>query len=113
MSWVGFEPTILAFERAKAVHVLDGVATVIGKCEDLELQRMKEDLLSHLSLVRALPLKAILTSHNPTRLHISKPSNPHFSIFSPAQEQNIVTRRLKVGFGDSTGTQRSPKMRDA
>jgi hypothetical protein len=29
MSWVGFEPTILAFERAKSVHALDRAATVI------------------------------------------------------------------------------------
>jgi hypothetical protein len=27
---VGFEPTILGFERAKTVHVLDRAATVIG-----------------------------------------------------------------------------------
>jgi hypothetical protein len=30
MPWVGFEPTIPVFERAKAVHVLDREATVIG-----------------------------------------------------------------------------------
>jgi hypothetical protein len=30
MPWVGFEPTILACERARAVHTLDSVATVIG-----------------------------------------------------------------------------------
>jgi hypothetical protein len=28
--WVGFEPTIQAFERAKTVHALDHAATVIG-----------------------------------------------------------------------------------
>jgi hypothetical protein len=27
---VGFEPTILEFERAKTVHVLDRAATVMG-----------------------------------------------------------------------------------
>jgi hypothetical protein len=31
MPWVGFEPTIPAFERAKTVHALDHAATVIGK----------------------------------------------------------------------------------
>jgi FAD synthase len=31
MSRVGFEPTIPAFERAKAVHALDRAATVIDK----------------------------------------------------------------------------------
>jgi hypothetical protein len=31
MSCVGFEATITAFERAKTVHALDHVATVIGK----------------------------------------------------------------------------------
>jgi hypothetical protein len=30
MSWVGFEPTIPAFERAKTFHALDRAATVIG-----------------------------------------------------------------------------------
>jgi hypothetical protein len=30
MPWVGFEPTIPAFERAKTVHVLDRAATVFG-----------------------------------------------------------------------------------
>jgi hypothetical protein len=30
MPWVGFEPTIPAFERAKAVHALDRAANVIG-----------------------------------------------------------------------------------
>jgi hypothetical protein len=31
MPWVGFEPTIPAFERAKTVHALDRAATVIGR----------------------------------------------------------------------------------
>jgi hypothetical protein len=30
MSWVGFEPTIPVFERAKTVHALDRTATVTG-----------------------------------------------------------------------------------
>jgi hypothetical protein len=30
MPWVGFEPTILVFERTKKVHALDRAATVIG-----------------------------------------------------------------------------------
>jgi hypothetical protein len=30
MPWVGFEPTIPAFERAKTVHASDHAATVIG-----------------------------------------------------------------------------------
>jgi hypothetical protein len=32
MLWVGFEPTIPAFKRAKAFHALDREATVIGRC---------------------------------------------------------------------------------
>jgi hypothetical protein len=31
MPWLGFEPTIPVFERAKTVHALDRAATVIGK----------------------------------------------------------------------------------
>jgi hypothetical protein len=30
MPWVGFKPTIPAFELAKKVHALDRTATVIG-----------------------------------------------------------------------------------
>jgi hypothetical protein len=30
MPWVGFEPTIPAFERAKTVHALDRAVIVIG-----------------------------------------------------------------------------------
>jgi hypothetical protein len=30
MPWVGFEPTIPAFEPATTVHILDRSATVIG-----------------------------------------------------------------------------------
>jgi hypothetical protein len=30
MLWVGFELTILAFERAKTIHALDRTTTVIG-----------------------------------------------------------------------------------
>jgi hypothetical protein len=30
MPQVGFEPTVLVFERAKTVHALDRVVTVIG-----------------------------------------------------------------------------------
>jgi hypothetical protein len=34
MSWVGFEPTITASERAKTVHALDRTATVIGRVNE-------------------------------------------------------------------------------
>jgi hypothetical protein len=33
MPWVGFEPTISAFERAKTVHAIDRAATVIGSIQ--------------------------------------------------------------------------------
>jgi hypothetical protein len=33
MHWVGFEPTIPVFERAKTIHALDRVAIVIGSYE--------------------------------------------------------------------------------
>jgi hypothetical protein len=35
MPRVGFQPTIPAFERAKTVHALDCVATVIGILQSL------------------------------------------------------------------------------
>jgi hypothetical protein len=37
MPWVGFEPKIPAFERAKRVHALDRAATVIGFLKDYEI----------------------------------------------------------------------------
>jgi hypothetical protein len=38
MPWVGFEPTIQAFERAKTVHNLDREDTVIGKTRVLQVE---------------------------------------------------------------------------
>jgi hypothetical protein len=35
MPWAGFESTIPEFERAKTVHDLERVSTVIGLCRDL------------------------------------------------------------------------------
>jgi hypothetical protein len=35
MPQAGFEPTILVFERAKTIHVLDRAATVIGRQADM------------------------------------------------------------------------------
>jgi hypothetical protein len=41
MPRVGFEPTILVFERAKMVHALDRAATVIGPSTDNSNINMK------------------------------------------------------------------------
>jgi hypothetical protein len=30
MHWMGFEPTVQAFERAKTLYALDRTATVVG-----------------------------------------------------------------------------------
>jgi hypothetical protein len=38
MPWMRFEPTILPFERAKRVHVLDRAATVIGSFNSTEMK---------------------------------------------------------------------------
>jgi hypothetical protein len=40
MPWVGFEPTIPAYERAKTVHTLDRSPTVTGKC-NLSVNKIK------------------------------------------------------------------------
>jgi hypothetical protein len=40
LPWVGFEPTIPAFERAKTVHALDRAATVIGAWKMYEYSKM-------------------------------------------------------------------------
>jgi hypothetical protein len=44
MPWVGFEPTIPAFERAKIVHGLDRAATVIGSLFKLTTIKFKSVL---------------------------------------------------------------------
>jgi hypothetical protein len=44
MPWVGFEPTIPAFERAKTVHALHCATTMIG----LHIQIRKQILVEHL-----------------------------------------------------------------
>jgi hypothetical protein len=44
MPWVGFEPTIPASERAKAVHVLDRLAAVIGILNNIIIIIINYDL---------------------------------------------------------------------
>jgi hypothetical protein len=39
MPWVEFEPTILASERAKAIHALDRAATVTGIYCNISFER--------------------------------------------------------------------------
>jgi hypothetical protein len=43
MLWVGFEPTIPAFEQAKTVHALDRAATVIGTKYTTTVQIFRND----------------------------------------------------------------------
>jgi hypothetical protein len=38
MPWVGFEPTIPAFELAKTVHALESMAAVIGYASVLPVE---------------------------------------------------------------------------
>jgi hypothetical protein len=44
---LGFEPTILVFERAKTVHPLDRAATVIGRLLSSLTNKSKPRLLAH------------------------------------------------------------------
>jgi hypothetical protein len=46
MSWLGFEPTIPVFERAKMIHALDRAATVIGISSLLPSYILHSTLLS-------------------------------------------------------------------
>jgi hypothetical protein len=43
MPWVGFKPTIQAFERAKTVRALDREATVTG-CKFIMVPKKEEQL---------------------------------------------------------------------
>jgi hypothetical protein len=46
MPWVGFEPTIPAFEGARTFHALDRAATVISKLVDQQnlIQQSSENI---------------------------------------------------------------------
>jgi hypothetical protein len=48
MPWVGFEPTILAFERAKTIHALDRAAIVIGNHPIIDLYNIDIDIVDKL-----------------------------------------------------------------
>jgi hypothetical protein len=48
MPWVGFEPTIPAFERAKTIHASDRAATVIGSVRRLvSVENLHSDIRLH------------------------------------------------------------------
>jgi hypothetical protein len=51
MPWVGLEPTIQAFERAKTVHALDCAATVIGSL----LISHNNSEITHLACIWGVP----------------------------------------------------------
>jgi hypothetical protein len=51
ISWVGFEPTIPAFERAETVHALDRAGTVIGK---LAYNQTKMSFSQNISYIKLL-----------------------------------------------------------
>jgi hypothetical protein len=56
MPWVGFEPTIPVFERAKIFHALDGAATVIG-LQNSTWQKFQPRLCQlQISSIRGFPL---------------------------------------------------------
>jgi hypothetical protein len=54
MPWVGFELTILLFERAKTVHALDCMATVIivGDMECVKYQKWSSRMLAAFNCLR-------------------------------------------------------------
>jgi hypothetical protein len=52
MLWLGFEPTIPAFDRAKRVYALDRAATVIGCLNQLLKINMRVDITER----KVLPL---------------------------------------------------------
>jgi hypothetical protein len=47
MPWVGFKPTILAFERVKPVHALHGAATVIGSSHHTRIVKLHCAYICH------------------------------------------------------------------
>jgi predicted tellurium resistance membrane protein TerC len=60
MAWVGFEPMITAFERAKAVHALDHVTTVIGIQSENMYVKFLRQLFAKLLLLLLLLLLFII-----------------------------------------------------
>jgi hypothetical protein len=55
MAWMGFEPTIPAFERAKTVHAFDREGTVIGHTALLVLLITKRELSSRIVSIPCFP----------------------------------------------------------
>jgi hypothetical protein len=64
MPWVGFEPTILAFERAKTVHGLDRAATVNGSRFKLMSNTLKTVLsIFYISVFGLFCLQFVVWGH--------------------------------------------------
>jgi hypothetical protein len=86
MPWVGLEPTIAAFERAKKVHALDPAATVIGIKNSLQNRSLKQTFninlnrtinLSWVPCARRLNRNSVVTMPDTYR-HMLHNSANHF-----------------------------------
>jgi hypothetical protein len=63
MPGLGFEPTILAFERAKTFHALGGAATVIGVLNIIRIVELKS--------ANRIFMRMILGNSSCTRSHVN------------------------------------------
>jgi hypothetical protein len=92
MPWVGFEPTIPEFERAKAFHALDRTATVIGarssttQGDNEQHRNYTKGIKQQVKGTNTAPEVSISSATiGPTvRLHVSLPPSPKYRSFPPA-----------------------------
>jgi hypothetical protein len=85
MPWVGFEPTIPAFERAKTVHALDSAATVIGTTSALDAGKWPAPHSPSFTRMERC------TSHLPSRCYLLCQANPPW----PYHPNNILGEEHK------------------
>jgi hypothetical protein len=64
MPQLGFEPTIPGFERAKTVHALDRVATVIGKVQFSNVYFMLRAIGIAVLLFRRYGVNLLILTHS-------------------------------------------------
>jgi hypothetical protein len=93
MPCVGFEPTIPAFERAKTVHVLDRVDTVIDSLNICNLQKYWNWNIIYLMTYFVFVCRIAVEVRNLLRNQHTSPSLP-YSIDTPETAQQYKSRAM-------------------
>jgi hypothetical protein len=100
MPWVGFEPTIPTFDRAKAVYILDCTATVIGCYLHKKLRGFESasELYRSSDRRRSAKLGANLADRGCHVVSATSPSDRNFD-FLDLEPLLFLHRHIKCPFG--------------